>query len=108
MLDLLQKKGNCTILAAKIKGWNSRVETTQPICAFVFCFVVVKTVFSLDAAYNQFYFGFVVCSSCLNFAYCAMTFVALGEYVIRTNSLNYMPLVVSSEFGKSAQLIIPE
>ena len=37
ILDLLKKKGNCTILAAKIKTWNSWVETTQPICAFV-CF----------------------------------------------------------------------
>ena len=37
MLDLL-KKGNCTIFAAKIKAWNSWVETAQPICAFVFFF----------------------------------------------------------------------
>ena len=36
-----------------------------------------------------------------------MTYVASGEYVIRTNSLNYMPLVVYSEFGKRAQFIIP-
>ena len=70
-------------------------------------FVVAKTVFSLDAAYNQFYFRCAVCSSCLNFAYCAITYVASGEYVIRTNILNYMPLVVSSEFGKSVQSIIP-
>ena len=53
MLDLLKKKGNCTIFAVKIKALNSWVETTQPICAFFF---VAKTVFSLDAAYNQFYF----------------------------------------------------
>ena len=96
MLDLLKKKGNCTIFAAKIKAWNSWVETAQPICAFVclflfflFCFLLLfyaKTVFSLDAAYNQFYFGCAVCSSCLNFAYCAITYVASGEYVIRTNS----------------------
>ena len=86
MLDLLKKKGNCPILAAKIKAWNSWVETTQSICAFVCVFVVVKTFVSLDAAYNQFYFGCAVCSSCLNFAYCVMTFVAPGEYVIRTNS----------------------
>ena len=42
MLDLLKKKGNCTIFAAKIKAWNNWVETAQPICAFVclffFCF----------------------------------------------------------------------
>ena len=39
MLDLLKKKGNCTIFAAKIKAMNSWVETVQPICAFVFfCF----------------------------------------------------------------------
>ena len=63
------------------------METAQPICAFVVVFVVVaKTVFSLDAAYIQFYFGCAVCSSCLNFAYCAITYVASGEYVIRTNS----------------------
>ena len=38
MLDLLKKKGNCTILAATIKAWNSWVETTQSIGVFVFCF----------------------------------------------------------------------
>ena len=85
MLDLIKKKGNCTIFAAKLKAWNSWVEITQPICAFVF-FVVAKTVFSLDAANNQFYFGTAVCSSCLNFAYCAITYVASGDNVIRTNS----------------------
>ena len=76
MLDL----GNCTIFAAKIKRLNSWVETAQPICAFVVVFVVVaKTVFfSLDDAYNQFYFGSAVCSSCLNCAYCAMTYFASG------------------------------
>ena len=36
MLDLLKKKGNCTIFAAKIKAWNSWSETAEPICAFVF------------------------------------------------------------------------
>ena len=87
MLDLLKKKGNCTIFAAKIKAWKRLVETTQPICAFVFFFgFVAKTVFSLDAAYIQFYFGCAVCTSCLNFAYCAITYFASGEYVIRTNS----------------------
>ena len=61
MLDLLKKKGNCTIFAA----WNSWVETAQPICAFVFLwFFLRKQFFSLDAAHNQFYFGCVVCSSC--------------------------------------------
>ena len=52
MLDLLKKKGNCTIFAAKIKAWNSWVETAQPICAFVvvvFFFLLLlffaKTVF---------------------------------------------------------------
>ena len=57
----------------------------------LFFFVVVaKTVFfSLDAAYNQFYFGCAVCSSCLNFAYCAITYVASGDYVIRTNSFKF-------------------
>ena len=44
MLDLLTKKGICTIFAAKIKAWNSWVETTQPNCVF---FVVAKTVFLL-------------------------------------------------------------
>ena len=53
-----------------------------PLCFFV----VAKTVFSLDAAENQFYFVCALFSSCLNFAYCAMTYVASGEYVIRTNS----------------------
>ena len=47
MLDLLKKKGNCTIFAAKIKVWNSWVETAQPICAFVLFFVVVKSFFLL-------------------------------------------------------------
>ena len=37
MLDLLKKNGNCTIFAAKIKAWNSWVETTQPIGAFFCC-----------------------------------------------------------------------
>ena len=47
MLDLLKKKGNCTTFAAKIKVWNSWVETAQPICAFVLFFVVVvKSFFS--------------------------------------------------------------
>ena len=85
MLDLLTKKGNCTIFAGKIKAWNNWVETTQPICAFV-VFVAKTVFFSLDAAYNQLYFGCAVCSSCLNFAYCAVTYVASGEYVIRTKS----------------------
>ena len=92
MLDLLKKKGNCTILAAKIKAWNSWEETAQPICAFVavfffffFCFLRKQFFFSLDAAHNQFYFECAVCSSCLNFAYCAITYVVSGEYVIRTN-----------------------
>ena len=55
MLDLLKKKGNCTIFAAKIKAWNSWVETAQPICAFVVVFLLLllrKQFFSLDAAYN--------------------------------------------------------
>ena len=38
MLDLLKTKGNCTIFGAKIKAWNSWVETAQPICAFVVVF----------------------------------------------------------------------
>ena len=92
MLDLLKTKGNCTIFAAKIKAWNSWVETAQPIYAFVVVVVVLgffvffwrKQFFPLDAAHNQFYFGCAVCSSCLNFAYCAITYVASGEYVIRT------------------------
>ena len=54
MLDLLTKKGNCTIFAAKIKAWNSWVETTQPICAFVVFSCCENSLFSLDAAYNQF------------------------------------------------------
>ena len=82
MLDLLKKKGNCTIFAAKIKAWNSWVETSQPICAFVFfCLFFCcceNSFFSLDDAYNQFYFGCAVCSSCLNCAYCAMTYFASG------------------------------
>ena len=86
MLDLLKKKGNCTIFAAKIKAWNSWVETAQPICALFLFFVVAKTFIFLDAAYNQFYFRCAMCSSCLNFAYCAMTYVASGKYAIRTNS----------------------
>ena len=68
------------------------METAQPICAFVvvvvfFCFFCFfeNSFFSLDAAHNQFYFGCAVCSSSLNFAYCAITYVASGEYVIRTN-----------------------
>ena len=93
MLDLLKTKGNCTIFAAKIKAWNSWMETAQPICAFVvvvvflccFFFFLRKQFFSLDAAHNQFYFGCAVYSLCLNFAYCAITYVASGEYVIRTN-----------------------
>ena len=89
MLDLLKKKGNCTIFAANIKAWNSWVETAQPICVFFFFFFFFfflrKQFFSLDAAHNQFYFGCAVCSPCLNFAYCAITYVASGEYVIRTN-----------------------
>ena len=85
MLDLLRKKGNCTIFAAKLKAWNSWVETAQPICAFVdFFFFGENSFFSLDAAHNQFYFGCAVCSSCLNFTYCAITYVASGEYVNRT------------------------
>ena len=83
MFDLLKKRGNRTIFAAKIKAWNSWMETAQPICGFVVCFFCVffaKTVFSLDAAHNQFYFGCAVCSSCLNIAYCAITYV-----FIRTN-----------------------
>ena len=45
MLDLLKKKGNCTIFAAKIKAWNSWVETAQPICAFIYLlFFFAKTV----------------------------------------------------------------
>ena len=55
MLDLLKKKGNCTIFAAKIKAWNSWVETAQPICAVVVVFLLLlfcccffaKTVFFL-------------------------------------------------------------
>ena len=52
MLDLLKKKGNCTIFAAKIKAWNSWMETAQPICAFVFflflfCFLLQKQFFLL-------------------------------------------------------------
>ena len=86
MLDLLKKKGNCTIFAAKIKAWNSWSETSQPICAFVFLLLLRKQFFSLVASKKQFYFRCAVCSSCLNFAYCAMTYVASGEYVIRTNS----------------------
>ena len=92
--------GNCTIFAAKIKAWKRWVETTQPICAFFF-FFVAKTVFSLDAAYNQFYFGCAVCTSCLIFAYCAITYFASGMSSEPT-VLNYMPLVVSSGLGKSA------
>ena len=38
MLDLITKKGNCTIFAAKIKAWNSWMETSQPICSFVIVF----------------------------------------------------------------------
>ena len=53
MLDT--KKGNCTIFAVKIKAWNH----TTDLCL---CFFVAKTVFSLDAAYNQLYFGCAVCS----------------------------------------------
>ena len=61
----------CFVLScAKISG-----ERLQDIGPLVF-FVVAKTVFSLDAAYNQFYFGCAVCSSGLNFAYCAITYVA--------------------------------
>ena len=40
MLDLLKTKGNCNIFAAKIKAWNSWVETAQPICVFVVVVVV--------------------------------------------------------------------
>ena len=58
---------------------------TTDLCLSFF-FVVAKTVFSLDAAYNQFYFGCAMCSSCLNVAYCPLTYVASGEYVVRTNS----------------------
>ena len=47
MLDLLTKKGNCTIFAAKIKAWNSWVETTQPICAFVVLLLLRKLFFLL-------------------------------------------------------------
>ena len=106
MLDLLKKKGNCTIFAAKIKAWSSWVETAQPICAFFFG--VAKTVSSLDAAYNQFYFRCAVCSSPLEF--CILCNDAMSPQVNMSSEptvLNYMPLVVSSEFGKSAQFIIP-
>ena len=47
MLDLLKKKGNCTIFAAKIKAWNSWVEIAQPICVLFLFFVVAKTFFLL-------------------------------------------------------------
>ena len=63
---------------------NKSVENAQPICAFV------KTVLSLDAAYNQFYFGSAVCSSCLNFAYCAIRYVTSGECVDRINSFKLL------------------
>ena len=46
MLDLL-KKGNCTIFAAKLKAWNSWVETAQPICAFVCLFLLLQKHFFL-------------------------------------------------------------
>ena len=59
---------------------------TTDLCLCFFLLLLRKTVFSLDAAYNQFYFGCAVCSLCLNFAYCAITYVASGDYVIRTNS----------------------
>ena len=65
----------------------------------------MKTVFSLDVAYNQFYFGCAVCSSFLNFAYCAITYVAQVNMSSDPTVLNHMPLVVSSEFGKRAQFI---
>ena len=45
MLDLLKTKGNCTIFAAKIKAWNSWVETAQPIYAFVVVVVVLGVFF---------------------------------------------------------------
>ena len=86
MLYLIKKKGYCTIFAAKVKAWNSWVEITQPICAFVFLLLLRKQFFSLDAANNQFYFRCAVCFSCLNFAYRAITYVASGDYAIRTNS----------------------
>ena len=90
MLNFLKKKGSCTIFAAKIKAWSSWVEIAQPICAFVVCFFCCcENSFSLDAAYTQFYFGCAVCSSCLTFAYCAITYVASGKYVIRTNSFKF-------------------
>ena len=66
MLDLLTKKGNCTIFAVKIKAWNSWVETTQPICAFFLSFFA-KTVFFIHAAYNQLYFGCAVVLFMLEF-----------------------------------------
>ena len=105
MLDLL-KKGNCTIFAAKIKAWNSWVKTYNRSVPFFFFFA--KTFFFyLDAAHNQFYFGCAVCSSCLNFAYCAKRMSPQVNMSSEPTVLNYMPLVVSSEFGRSAQFIIP-
>ena len=47
MLDLIKKKGNCAIFAAKVKAWNSWVETTQPICAFVLFFLLLRKQFLL-------------------------------------------------------------
>ena len=41
MLDLLKKKGHCTIFPAKIKASNSWVETAQPISAFVVVFFLL-------------------------------------------------------------------
>ena len=78
LLDLL-KKNNCTIFAAKLKAWNSWVETTQPICAFF----VAETVFFLLMLLIIIFNWDVRCA--LNFAYCAITYVASVEYVIRTN-----------------------
>ena len=101
MLDLLKKKGNCTIFAAKIKAWNSWVETAQPICALFF--VCCENIFTLDDAFNH---GCAVCSSFLNYDIVQWRMSPQVNMSSEPTVLNYMPLVVSSEFGKSAQFII--
>ena len=84
IFDLLKKKGNCTIFAAKIKAWSSWVETAQPICAF---FLLLRKQFFLLMLLIINFISDVRCALlCLNFAYCAMTYVATSEYVIRTSS----------------------
>ena len=69
LLDLLTKKGELHHLCSENKNveqLDGNHTTNQCLCC---SFVVAKTVFfSLDAAYNQLYFGCAVCSSCLNFA----------------------------------------